>query len=413
MRLLIVSSEFPPGPGGIGTHSHQVALQLSLLGWDVSVVSPQDFVQNEAEIAAFNRAQPFELVRFQSGTGWVSRGLNRWLASRMELERRRPDILLASGDRSIYLGARLARRFRLPWVAMEHGSLPGSLLERWVKRRSLALADAVVCVSRYTQEAMFRMSVSPRRCYVIPNGADTTRFRVLPERLAGEGGEAVLPRCARVLVTVGSVTRRKGQDVVIRALPRVLKRVPNTHYVSVGFPLLRREYDRVAAEHGVGAHVHFLGALDGESLVSWLNRAEVFVLTSRHTETEFEGYGIAAVEAALCGKPAVVSGDCGLEEAVVDGQTGIVVPPDDAPATAAAILSLLENEGLRRRMGEAARRRALQEQSWEGRGREYSEMLQDVLKERASARAASSSEESGPEWPGVDGRRRREVPEHE
>ena len=97
---------------------------------------------------------------------------------------------------------------------------------------------------------------------------------------------------------------------------------------------------------------------------------------SRYTSGgDFEGFGIAAVEAALCGLPAVVASGAGLAEAVSDGHTGLCVPPEDPGSTARAIVSLLVDGALRRRMGEAARSRAEREQTWPKQVGEYDSRL--------------------------------------
>jgi phosphatidylinositol alpha-1,6-mannosyltransferase len=95
-----------------------------------------------------------------------------------------------------------------------------------------------------------------------------------------------------------------------------------------------------------------------------MNCADVFAMTSRRTKDYAEGFGIAVVEAALCGVPAVVAADCGLEEAIENGVTGVAVPQDAPDITAHAVLALLADETLRLRLGLAARDRAVRSQSW-------------------------------------------------
>src|SRR5262249_42098920 len=163
----------------------------------------------------------------------------------------------------------------------------------------------------------------------------------------------------------GSVTERKGQDVVIRALPHILHQLPNTHYFIIGLPAKATEFAALAQKLGVADYVHFLGRVDAGTVVRYLNCADLFVMTSRHShDGDFEGYGIAVVEAALCSRPAVVSANSGLAEAIIDGETGLCVPEEDEIATAQAIISLLRNESRRCAMGEAAQRRAMAEQTW-------------------------------------------------
>ncbi len=118
-------------------------------------------------------------------------------------------------------------------------------------------------------------------------------------------------------------------------------------------------------------------------------------MTSRRTaDGDVEGYGIAAIEAALCGKPSVVSSDSGLQEAIEPGKTGIAVAQNDADAVAGAVTSLLEDPPLRKRMGEDARIRAERDQTWAVRVRAYDALLRDLarsVKIRRTDRAARAA----------------------
>jgi phosphatidylinositol alpha-1,6-mannosyltransferase len=153
------------------------------------------------------------------------------------------------------------------------------------------------------------------------------------------------------------------------------------HYAIVGMPTRGEDIRRLAAELGVAERVHLLGRLDDARLVRVLNAADLFAMTSRHTaDGDFEGYGIAVVEAALCGLPSVVSSGSGLSEAVVDGQTGLCVPQEDPCATAAAMRELMEDTERRRAMGQAARRRAEAEQTWDRRMPIYDALLREVAR---------------------------------
>jgi phosphatidylinositol alpha-1,6-mannosyltransferase len=137
---------------------------------------------------------------------------------------------------------------------------------------------------------------------------------------------------------------------------------------------------QLARQLSVQNHVHFLGVVDDTDLVRWLNCADVFVMTSRTTDTgDCEGFGIAVVEAALCGKPAVVSALSGLVEAIAENLTGLAVPENDERATAAAIVSLLSNTLLRTEMGNAAQIRARHSQTWETCGAQYDALLQSLI----------------------------------
>ena len=382
-RLLVLASEFPPGPGGIGTHAHQVATGLRRLGWDVEALVSQDYVPTD-EAARFNGAQPFRVSPFRRVPGAPFKLAYRELALGRSVRRFRPDVMVVSGGRAVILAA--ARPFgrRVPWVAVGHGTEFGGR-SGWAPaaiRWAFGKASAVVCVSEFTRGQMRRAGVRTRRDLVIPNGADASRFRALSSssdsaRLRQNLGLPPGP----LLLTVGNVTPRKGQDIVVRALAKIRAHVPDVQYAIVGMPTTGEEIRKIAADLGVADAVHLIGRVDEAKLVQTLNAADVFVMTSRYTaDGDFEGYGIAVIEAALCGLPAVVAEGSGLAEAVRHGVTGFCVPSEDPDATARAICSLLQDEPLRREMGGAARRRAEEEQTWDRRMPAYDALLREVAR---------------------------------
>lgn len=374
-RLLLLSSEFPPGPGGIGTHAYQLARHLARRGWAVHVVSPQAYV-DEAGRAAFNAAQPFAV------TTLPERGSRLVLAQRMVDIRRalgdiRPDVLVATGLRALWAAAVLAPLAGVPWLAVGHGSefnAPSAAARR-LTGAAVNRANAVVAVSHYTAD-LIRAQATPRQLLVIPNAADGERFRPgldvagLRRRLGLDG--------QRILLTVGNVSERKAQDVVIRALPMVAAAAPDVHYLIAGLPTRQAEYAALADELGVGDRVCFLGMVDEDMVPRLYNLADLFVLVSRAARGgDVEGYGIVVQEAALCGTPAVVSTGCGLTEAMVEGVTGLSVPPDDPEATAAAVLALLQDEPRRAAMAQEAETLAGQA-TWEHRVAAYDELLRQI-----------------------------------
>jgi len=290
----------------------------------------------------------------------------------------KPSILVATGHRALWLAAAIHSVYRLPWAAVGHGSefLSQSRANRGLTRRAMGSAAAVIAVSDYTA-GLIRAVASPRRLVVIRNAADGDRFRT------GLDTSALRKRWGtgdgRVLLTVGQVSERKAQDVVIRALPRILAEYPDLVYVMAGLPHRQLEFNRLAEELGVAGRVRFVGLVTDEDLPAAYNLADLFVLVSRQAAGgDVEGYGIVVQEAALCGVPAIVSRDCGLTEAIWEGQTGISVPPDDPEATAEAILSLLDDEERRREMGLQAREMATTI-TWSDRIAEYNQLLRSLL----------------------------------
>ncbi len=383
---MLVSSEFPPGPGGIGHHAYQVARHLCQKGWQVVVLTSQDYAAPE-EIAAFNRRQDFTIVRFKKIHGPPVEALYRLVVLHRWVQRQRPAVILASGTRAVWLAAGFTRLFPLPWLAVGHGYEFGTKqrLDQHLNRLAYSQADCVINVSAYTQSRMHQLGVRPKQEVVIHNGADNELFRVMPTEHITSFRRQLGLLDKKVLLTVGNVTERKGQEVVIRALPLIQQAVPEVHYLIVGLPTLRAQLSQLAEDLGVAGRVHFLGPVDQRTLVQAYNACDIYVMTSRHAQSgDFEGFGIAAVEAALCGKPAVVTQGSGLEEAILPGHTGLTVPENDPAATAKAITFLLQDDACRQQFGHQAKERALREQTWASAVQKYDQVLKTVIEQRQS-----------------------------
>lgn len=381
-RVLIFSTEFPPGPGGIGAHAYQVARNLSLNFWQVSVLTKQEYASPQ-EMCLFNQEQTFPIEVWPRSSKLARQTLDRFNALSKKLKSFQPQILLASGESAVWLTALLlqSRTFRnTHWVAVWHGMTPTHSLLRRLSRWAYQKPQAVIAVSQYGLDQLFLMGVQPQASLVIYNGADPDLFHPLPENESKQFRNLYAPADAQVLLTVGHVSERKGQEIVIRALPRILKAFPKVHYWMVGLPTLQKELEQLAKRLGVGEQVHFLGKLSQQDLCKAYNACDLFLMTSRHSQDgQFEGYGIAAVEAALCGKAAVVSDNSGLAEAILPGETGLLVQENDPDSTAQAVIELLSNAVLRNQMGARAQQRALSEQTWENSVQAYDHLLSKLV----------------------------------
>ena len=373
--VLIVTMEFPPEAGGIGEHAFQVAGALSAAGLAVEVVCPRLEVVDELHLD-FDRRQPFVVRRIIPSYGGRSAYLRKlWTVTRA-VRGARPKCLVASGRRGAAYSWFAPRLLSIPSVCVGHGSefrLPG---RRW--RILVAFLfngfQACVAVSRFTGGLMAACGIHPSRIRVIHNGADSSFFD--PALVTGAPDQL---RDRRVLLTVGRVCKRKGQDLVLRALPDLLPDFPDLLYVVVG-PCADPSFPSLVEELGLGGHVLLTGEVERPRLRELFRAAHVYILASRITPAgENEGFGISMAEAALMGLPGIGSRGCGVEEIIEDGETGILVGMEDTVAIGHAIRRLLSDEELRQRMGSRARARALEQFSWERSGREYARLCRSLM----------------------------------
>lgn len=377
-RLLLVATEFPPGPGGIGTHAYQLAVGVSKAGWDVTVIAAQDYASVE-DSEAFDVAQPFPVVRFENEGSYLQQSLSRIRASSRLADHLDPDLVVASGSWAVWLTALAPGIRRRRTVSVGHGMEFGTArsVNHLARRYAYERSTSVVCVSDYTCRRMREAGIHPRQVEVIPNGGDSDLFApgpgAKPELFDGQ------LRGKPLLLTVGNVSERKGQDVVVDALPLLVEQGFDVHYLVVGLPTRSEALVERARGHGVQERVHIAGLLPTDELVRAYQSCDVFAMTSREASNgDFEGYGIAVLEAALCGKPSVVTANSGLEEAVIDGETGLVVPQNDPQAFAGAAGALLADGDLQARLGAAARDRTLGSGTWERRVAQYVELFEQI-----------------------------------
>lgn len=271
----------------------------------------------------------------------------------------RPDIVNAHYATGYGLLARLAncRPLMLSvWGADVYDFPRKSPLHAWLLRGNLEAADAIgstsECMARET-----RRTSSARPIFVTPFGVDTRVFGLAPK-----------PSDLQHQVVVGTVktlSHKYGIDTLVQAFAQAWDELgrPETLRLEIGGAGEDRvPLGQLCERLGIAGQVHFHGQVPHSAVPGLIHRMDVFAALSR---LDSESFGVAAVEAAACGKPVLVSDAQGLAEVTLDGVTGIVVPKNDPRAAALELRRLIEDAGLRARMGEAGRRHVEEHYSWE------------------------------------------------
>ena len=268
------------------------------------------------------------------------------------------------------------RRAGVPYLVYVNG---GDLLRERVKsksglkrltaRRILGDAAGIVANSAWTgelaREVMRELGVNPLPPVAdFPLGTDPMQFS--PGHATGELRRRLAIGDAPYLLTVARLVPHKGQDVTIRALARLLPTVPALRYVIVGEGPDAQRLRDLANSLGVDKNVVFAGPMRDDELPAAYAGAAIYVGLSRLLPPiNVEGFGISFVEAAASGVPSVAGDSGGVRSAVLDQQTGLVVPPEEELRVTEAIRTLLLDEPLRRRLGAAARDAALVRFNWD------------------------------------------------
>jgi phosphatidylinositol alpha-1,6-mannosyltransferase len=363
-RVLVITPDFPPAKGGIQILSHRAVSSFTTLEPTVATVGHPD-------AASFDRTQAYRIERSRDWPGknrWSNFALN---AAAIGLAlRERPDVVLSTHIVASPAAVLLRRHLGIPFVqyvyAKELGVRPN--LARFAGMR----ADRVLAVSRYTHELLVALGVPGGRVTVINPGVD------VPAEAPTDrppGGRPTVLTIARL------EDRYKGHDVILRALPLVRAEVPDVRWRVVGGgPLRATLEDRVQAL-GLAKAVQFLGSVSNEARDEELAHADVFCMVSRLPAAGFagEGFGIVYLEANAYGLPVVAGGVGGATDAVVHGETGLLVDPQDHVAVADALVTLLRDRDLAGRLARGGRERA-HRFTWEAMGARVESELLSVIR---------------------------------
>lgn len=360
-----MTNDFPPRPGGIQNYLNSLATRLPA---DDLVVYAPSWEGRTGSHVEFDAAAPFEVVRHPTSL----------MLPTPDVLRRAKQIMRARDCEAVWFGAAAplallghplrqvgARRV----VASTHGHevgwsmLPGS---RQALRRIGDTVDVLTYVSKYTRRR-FAAAFGPMAgLELLPSGVDTTLFT--PDSGAREEIRARLGLGDRpTVVCVSRLVPRKGQDVLIRTLPELRKRVPDVVLLLVGGGPYRKRLTELVDALGVADHVVITGSVPWAELPAHYNAGDVFAMPARTRGKglDVEALGIVYLEASATGLPVVAGRSGGAPEAVLDEVTGHVVDGRDVAQLRDTLEALLNDPVRARRMGEAGRAWVTENWRWD------------------------------------------------
>ncbi|RSM58686.1 alpha-(1-2)-phosphatidylinositol mannosyltransferase [Actinoplanes sp. ATCC 53533] len=371
-RTLLVTNDFPPRPGGIQQFVHNLAVRQP----PGSVVA---YASSWKGAAAFDAEQPFEVIREDTGV----------LLPTPAVARRAAEIARSHGCDSVWFGAAaplgllaegLRRRAGVERaVSLTHGheigwaALPGA---RQLLRRIGRGNDVVTYLTEFQRirlDGALRGLTSLER---LTPGVDVEAYH------PGVDGSQVRARHGLsdrpVIVCVSRLVPRKGQDMLIRALPTIRRRVPGAALLIVSGGPYRDKLQALARAEGVESDVVFTGSVRWEELPAHYAAGDVFAMPcrTRGAGLDVEGLGIVYLEASATGLPVLAGDSGGAPDAVREGETGFVVGGSDVPAIAGRLADLLADPDRARVMGAAGRAWVEKEWRWETKAARLAELLQ-------------------------------------
>ena len=374
MKVLVVTNDFPPRVGGV--NGYVAELMRRFPPGDVTVFA-----------ADWPQAEPFDARFPQRVVRWPSRGMYPTAPVRDRVEElvreSGADIVLFGAAAPLALmGRSIQKRTGVPYATFTHG------VEVWagqfpVTRGLLGSvtrgATLTMAVSDWAVQQL-RQVVGPEPWIeLLPPGVDQTRFHpgVPDAEVRDRHGLDDHP----VISCVARLTLRKGQDKVIRAIPWILREIPDARFLVVGDGPDRDRLEWLANRKRVADRVVFAGEVPYDVLAQYFRAGDVFAMPCRTRKLglEVEAFGLALIEASAVGRPVVAGDSGGAPEAVIHGETGLVVDGNEVDEVAEAILELLGDPQRATKLGARGADRVHRDFTWEALSARLRGLLVDAL----------------------------------
>jgi phosphatidyl-myo-inositol dimannoside synthase len=370
MRILVLTEHFLPAVGGsitwlLNTYSRYLPSETILIAGQHSGAAAIDLdlpfrVERTAmTMADWDPTLPSSLSHYLQISRYVYMSCRRYSIQQIHCAKVLPEGLVALFIKFVK---------RIPYLLYAHGEEIQTGLAsrkfRWLIPKIYNSASVIIANSRHTQALLQNIGVSPAKIHVIHPGVNLQLFHDGKES-AQMLREQYHLGDAPVLLTVGRLQRRKGHDMVIRALPLIQAKLPRTTYFIVGAGEELAYLQRLVDEMGVADSVIFTGCVSDEELPGYYAACDVFIMPNREIDGDIEGFGMVYLEASAAGKPVIGGRSGGTEDAILDGVTGLRVDGASVVQIADAVIALLNDSGTSRMMGERGRLRVEREFTWE------------------------------------------------
>jgi len=378
MNILVVGTDFPPNSGGISTYTVEVAGALAKT-CKVIVLVP-----GATQTAVYDKVCSYKIVR--TPTFPIFRILAFFLYLPWLIRRYHIDAVLHTVWPTALISHLWYNLIPIPYFVTVYASeilddtktlrrRLKSCLKSW-RRMALSKAKGVFPISHYTSILVRALGVDKSRIQIITLGVDPQRFKPAKNHQRGIG--------QKKLLTVARLDLHKGHDRVLEALAILKEQGITPRYIIVGEGDEDRRLRKIAKELGLEHQVEFdgfipAGFMPGSRLPDIYADSDVFIMASREIPGRLdliEGFGISFLEASASGLPVIAGRSGGVPDAVKDGETGLLVNPDDPRAIAFAIQRLLTDSDLAKRLGNEGRHWIETQMSWE----HVAQRLRDAIK---------------------------------
>jgi phosphatidylinositol alpha-1,6-mannosyltransferase len=366
MKTLLITLEYPPFYGGVANYYANLSkFWPEASGLEVLDNSRKELVDD-------------------------GRSFLKWLPAvltlRRYLKKRQFDHLLVGQILPLGTAAWwLSKFYKFDYTVIIHGMDFTFALKQERKKqlakKILGQAKRIICSNNYTANLVrdFLGQAQSGKVAVVNPGVDASSVLPPDEKRITELREKHGLVGKFVLLALGRLVKRKGVDRLIASLPLLGDRLREVSVVVAGSGPDEAYLKNYAGSAGarLADHILFVDSPDEDDKWQWLHMCDCLAMPSREEAGDYEGFGIVYLEAGLCGKPVIAGASGGIADAVLDSQTGLLVEPDNPAAIAAAILALLDDRELGRRLGQAGQARAKNDFLWQKQSRLFYSIIND------------------------------------
>ena len=373
-RILLVTNDLGPRAGGIETFILGLLAQLN--GEDIAIYTSSQDGDLEFDLE-LKKKYSVEVIRDKTKVLLPSPRVTRDVIKVMK-QFDSEIIWFGAAAPLAWMSPRLRKAGAKKIVALTHGHevwwaklFPFNLAMRRIGNS----VDFITYLGEYTKNAMAKALGGRVRLVQIAPGIDVEHFK--PVAISSSLIEKYGLQENLVIMCVGRLVHRKGQDKLIEAMPSILKSNPNAILVLIGAGPRAKKLEALVAKYKIYSNVLFLGRVSYEELPEHLAMADLFIMPSRSRlfGLEVEGLGIVYLEASSCGLPVIAGESGGAPDAVRVGETGFLVDGTNPSAIAEVVSGALSDLPRLREMGDNGRKWAVENWSWSIWGKKFAELL--------------------------------------
>lgn len=364
-KTLLIAQIFPPSVGGVENYLRSIC---SCVPHDKLIVLAHDDQKHSQEQNDFDEHQAYKIYRVNFFNNTFG---PRWL----QAYKKAKGIIAQQGIEHIFCGeilptGTIALLLRKPFSVFTYGRdmiLPQQFLRKKVLAKYiLKKAKSIFTISRYTKDLINTYGAFSDKIIMLPPGVDHHFFA--PDKINQNLYSKHHLQGKKILLSIGRLDPRKGFDTVISAMPKVIQHVPNAHYLIIGKGDQKEDLKRLVAQFHLEQAVTIVeDFVPDADLPNYYAICDAFIMVSKTLQktANVEGFGIVYIEANASGKPVIAGNTGGTSDAVINGETGFLVDPEDTTEISDKIITLLTHPEIARTFGQKGRQRAIQEFDWD------------------------------------------------